>query len=126
MILLAFGCLVIGSLFILAGWFRQGWKHRSPPSFYNAALVMAIGMDVHALGFALQLGGRIQQILLDGEGFETASPVYWLGVVLILTGKSLFVWLAALGEGRSYSKPFLFSYWACLVAWSAFSFWWYL
>jgi hypothetical protein len=126
MILMTFGWLTIGSLFILAGWFRQGWRHRYPVSFYNAALVMTVGMDIHALGFALQLTGRIQQILFDGAGFETASPIYWLGMALIFTGKTLFVWLAALGEGRSYSKLFIWSYWAALAAWAAFSAWWYL
>ena len=126
MILLAFGWLIIGSVFILGGWFRQGWRHRHPPSFYNAGLVMAVGMDLHSLGFALQLGGRIQQILLDGAEFDTASPVYWIGTAGILAGKSFFVWLAALGEGRQYSKPFLFSYLASLAAWAAFSAWWYV
>jgi hypothetical protein len=87
---------------------------------------MAVGMDMHALGFALQLGGRIQQILFDGAAFATESPVYWLGMALVFAGKSFFVWLAALGEGRSYSKPFIWSYWACLAAWSAFCAWWYL
>lgn len=125
MILMTFGWLAIGSIFILAGWLRHGWKHRHPPSFYNAGLVMAVGMDLHALGFALQLSGRIQQILVDGRAFETVSPIYWIGMAMILSGKSFFVWLAALGEGRTYSKPFLWSYWASLAAWAVFSIWWY-
>lgn len=126
MILLAFGCLLIASAFIVVGWFRQGWRQRYPVSFYNAGLCMALGMDLAALGFVLTLGGRLQQILVDGMDFATESPVYWLGTAMILAGKTFFVWLAALGEGRSYSKPFIWSYWACLSAWAAFSVWWYL
>ena len=126
MILLAFGSLLIASAFIVVGWFRQGWKQRAPRSLYNAGLCMALGMDLTALGFVFMLGGRLQQILLHNAAFGTESPVYWLGVAMILTGKTFFVWLAALGEGRTYSKPFIWSYWACLAAWAAFSGWWYL
>lgn len=126
MILLAFGWLLIGSAFIVIGWFRHGWRHRYPPSFYNAALCMAIGMDLVSAGFMMQLGGRIQQILIGGESFATHSPIYWIGTVFMIIGKSLFVWLAALKEGRAYSKPFLWSYWAFLAAWAAFTAWWYL
>lgn len=125
MILLTFGFMLIGSLFILAGWFRQGWRHRYPVSFYNAGLCMAVGMDMHSIGMMMQLSGRIQQIIIDSETFATESPVYWIGMILVIAAKTFFVWLAALGEGRTYSKPFIWSYWACLAAWAVFSFWWY-
>lgn len=95
-------------------------------SRFNAGLIMAVGMDLHALGFMLTFGGRIHEILFLGADFDTTSPFYWFGTVMIFTAKTLFVWLAALGEGRSYSKPFIWSYWAALAAWAAFSTWWYL
>ena len=126
MILLTFGWLIIGSAFIFCGWFREGWRHRIPLSVYNAGLVMAVGMDLHALGFALQLSGRIDQILSHGETFATESPIYWLGMAMVFTAKTFFVWIAALGEGRSYSRWFVWSYWFCIAAWAAFTLWWYL
>lgn len=126
MILLAFGSLLIASAFIVVGWFRQGWRHRLPVSIYNAGLCMALGMDLTAMGFVLMLGGRVQQILLDRSDFGTESPFYWLGIGMLFAGKTFFVWLAALGEGRSYSKSYLFAYWSALAAWAAFCVWWYV
>lgn len=126
MILLTFGWLAIGSMFILAGWFRHGWRHRHPLSFYNAALCMAVGMDLVSIGFAMQISGRVVQILFTDISLAIENPVYWLGMALMLAGKTFFVWIAALGEGRTYSKPFIWSYWLSLAAWGAFSAWWYL
>lgn len=126
MILLAFGSLMIASAFIILGWFREGWRQRYPASLYNAGLCMSLGMDLTAGGFVLMLGGRVQQILLNTANLATESPIYWVGVAMLFTGKTFFVWLAALGEGRTYSKKFIWSYWACLAAWAAFSMWWYL
>lgn len=119
MILLVFGWMLIGSVFILGGWFRQGWRERYPVSIYNAALMMALGMDLHALGFTLQLYGRIEQIMIDGASFYTDDPIYWAGSAMIIAGKTFFVWVASLGSGRSYSKKFIWSYWACITAWGA-------
>lgn len=125
MILFAFGCIGIGSLFIFIGFVRQAWLYRVPSNVYNAALCMAIGMDLAALGMILQLGGRIYEIMFEAKDFDTLSPVYWLGVVMLFAGKTFFVWVAAMGEGRKYSKPFIWSYWAFLAAWAAFVIWWH-
>lgn len=126
MILLVFGLLTIASLFIVAGWFREGWRQRVPATVYNAALVMAVGMDLTAIGFAMQLSGRIWQIMVEGASFATDSPFYWIGTVAILAGKTCFVWIAALGEGRSYSRKFWWSYWLSMGAWCGFTILWYL
>lgn len=125
MILLAFGWMLIGSVFIVGGWFRQGWRYRFPATQYNAALVLAVGMDLHALGFAMQLYGRIEQILFDGATFDSDDPIYWLGTLGILAGKTAFVWVAALKKGRDYSRPFVYSYGGCLAAWAVFVAWWH-
>ena len=126
MILLAFGWLLIGCAYIFFGWLSEALKHTKRLSPFNAALVMAVCMNLLALGFILMFGGRIEQMLVDGSEFATESPVYWFGTVLIFFSKSGFVWLAALGEGREWSKPFVFSYLACLLAWAGFVTWWYL
>ncbi|MDG6079740.1 hypothetical protein E3U23_11125 [Erythrobacter litoralis] len=117
MILFIFGCMVLGSIFIVAGYTMPGWRRRFPLSIYNAGLAMALGMDLHALGMILQLYGRIEQMVGDGATFATDDPVYFVGSVMIIAGKSLFVWVAALGEGRTYSRPFWWSYWALLAVW---------
>lgn len=125
MILLVFGWMLVGSIYITAGWFRAGWRHRLPLSVYNAALMLALGMDLHALGMALTTYGRLEQILRDGASFGTDDPVYWFGAGMVIAGKTFFVWVASLGEGRTYSRKFWWSYWASLAAWMAFSMWWY-
>ncbi|MBX7496749.1 hypothetical protein K3172_12860 [Qipengyuania sp. 6B39] len=126
MILLAFGWLLIGCAFIFAGWLAQAFEQGGERSLFNAGFVMAVCMDLHSLGFMLTFGGRIQQMLFDGATFATVSPVYWFGTGLIFLAKTGFVWLAALGEGRDWSKLFVFSYFFCLLAWAAFVMWWYV
>ena len=123
-ILLVFGWLTIGSIFIIGGWFRQGWRKRIPYSFHNAVLVLALALEFHAAGYALQLQGRIREILFDGKNFATDDAGFWIGTLFILTGKTLFVWVAALGPGRTYSKPYVGAYWASLLAWAIFTAWW--
>lgn len=125
MILLFFGLTLIGSAFILGAWWRQGWRNRLPVSIYNAALFLAIGMDLHAAGIVLTHGGRIWQILADGAVFATESWVYGTGAVLILAGKTIFVWIASMGEGETYSRRLWWSYWGAVAAWTAFTWSWY-
>lgn len=125
MILLVFGWLLIGCAFILVGWVPETGRHASPLSRFNAPFLMAVFMDLHALGFILTFGGRIGQILFDGASFDTESPIYWAGTAMILAAKTGFIWVASLGEGRKWSKPLMFSYFACLLAWAGFTGWWY-
>lgn len=126
MILLVFGWMLIASAFILIGWFNEGYKHRFPVTVYNAALMMSVGMDLHALGFMLQLGSRINQILFHGMSFDTDDVVYWVGVGSILIGKTMFVWVSAMGNGKRYSKKIMVSYWALIAAWAGFCYYWFL
>ena len=114
---LLFGLMLIGSLFIFLGWLTCAVQERECWSRWNAALVMAIGIDVHAVGFALTLYGRLEQIFVDGRSFATEDPAYYLGAVLIIAGKTAFVWVAALGEGEEYSKTFWWSYVGAMLAW---------
>ena len=120
MMLLIFGLMLIGSVYILAGWFRQGWRRRFPLSIYNAALAMALGMDLHAIGMMMTLYGRLEQILVDGHSFASDDPIYFIGASLVIAGKSLFVWVASMGEGQTYSRKFWWSYWTLLASWSLF------
>lgn len=116
-ILLIFGWMLIGSAFIILGWARPGWRRRYPLSIYNAALMMSLGMDTHAAGWIFTTYGRMEQILRDGASFATDDPLYYAGAALVLIGKSLFVWVAALGEGRTYRRPFWFAYLAVMAGW---------
>mgnify|MGYP003665941152 CR=1 FL=1 len=117
--LLIFGWMLIGSAFIVAGWVRQAWRYRRPVSAYNAALVLSVGLDLLALGMALQLYSRIGQIL-EGAQLASNDPLYFIGAALVMAGKTAFVWIAALKDGRRYSAPFWWSYWAAIAAWSLF------
>lgn len=126
MIVLLFGWLVIGSAWVLTGWFLEAVRHSHTLSRFNAPLVLAVAMDLHALGFALQLSGRLEQVLHDGANFDTAAPIYWVGISMLFVAKTLFVWVAALREGRNYSLALIWSYWLALVAWGGFSLWWTL
>ncbi|WP_375291811.1 hypothetical protein [Qipengyuania sp.] len=117
MILLLFGWMLIGSAFIGLGWSRSGWRARFPLSIFNAALVMSVGIDLVALGYGFTLFGRIEQILRDGQSFAIQNPFYFLGAVMVIAGKSALVWVAAMGEGRTYRRPFWFAYLAALASW---------
>ena len=125
MILLGFGWLIIASLFVIYGWFRSGWEQRVPATIFNAGLVMAIGMDLTAAGFALMLGPRIVQVLLQTSTLAIDNPVYWIGLSMVMIGKSCFVWIAALGADRDWSRGLVFTYAASLIAWVVFTMWWY-
>ena len=118
---LIFGWMLIGSAFILLGWGMSFWRHRKPASIWNAAALMAAGMDLHAIGMVMTLYGRLEQILSDGRSFATEDPVYFIGSVLVIAGKSLFVWVAALREGRTYSHTIWWSYVACMALWLLFA-----
>ena len=125
MILLIFGCMVLGSVYILLGYTLPGLRRRYPVSIYNAGLMMAAGLDVHAFGWILTLYGRIEQMVADGSNFATSDPVYFAGTLLVLIGKSLLIWVAALGEGRTYSRLYWWSYWALMALW-ILAFWSFL
>lgn len=117
-IALIFGWMLIGSLFILIGWGLAAWRHRHPVNIWNAGLLMALGMDLHSIGMIMQLYGRLEQMLVDGASFATDDPIFFGGALLVVSGKSLFVWVAALREGRSFSRRLWCSYWLAMLAWA--------
>lgn len=124
MTLWIFGLMVLGSVFIVGAWGRQAYKHRHPLSHYNAALLLAVGFDLHAVGTAVQTGVRVYDVF-SGLVFGTELPsIYLAGSLLVIAGKSLFVWIAALKEGRDYSRGLWWSYVSLCAAWSGFAATW--
>lgn len=113
-----FGWMLIGSAFILAGWGLTAWRHRRPLNIWNAGLMMALGMDLHTAGMLMTLYSRIDQMLVDGVSFATDNWLFFAGSVLIIAGKSLFVWVAALREGRTFSRNFWWAYWVAMLLWA--------
>jgi len=115
-----FGLITLGSFFIVGSWTNQIWKHRSPPSIFNAALMMAVALDVHAIGMGVQ-GSAVISFLLEEPGQERLkTPFFYFGCILIIFAKSLFVWIASLYEGKNYSQKLWWSYITSMVCWSIF------
>lgn len=126
MMLWVFGMIFLGSFWIIGAWGRQAWLHREPLSFYNATLCLALGMDIAAIGWSALMSVRVVDIL-HGAVFPTEGPViYYAGNALVIIGKSLVVWVAALHSGREYSKVLWWSYVWTSAAWTWFCILWSL
>ena len=124
MIFWIFGMMMIGSAFLIAGFAREGWRNRVPPSVWNAALVMAIGFELHAIGTALQTGVRVIDVI-GGAAFPTSLPIpYFAGSALVVLAKSFFVWLVALQPGRKHSRTLWRSYLLTMAGWTGFVAFW--
>lgn len=115
-----FGLITLGSFFIVGSWTTQIWKHRKPASIFNAALMMAVALDVHAIGMGMQGSAVISFILQDPGHGRLRTPFFYFGCILIIFAKSLFVWIASLYEGKHYSQKLWWSYITSLVCWTIF------
>ena len=120
MILWFFGAYLLSSLFILGSFMKIAWAHRRPFSVFNATLMLAFFLDLHALAFALTSVMRINDIwsgrALDSESALTLVFLY----ALLLAAKMGLVWVAALEGGRKYDKRIWWGFWASLVGWTLF------
>ena len=59
MIFWLFGAVALASTFIIGGWSITAWRHRRPPSVWNSALLLAVAIDVGAVGVASLFGLRL-------------------------------------------------------------------
>lgn len=122
MMLWYFGLMLIGSAFIVGAWTAQLFKYRKPFTYWNAALVLAIGFDMQSIGMTLQAGVRIGDLFTNGGRFLPNAPlVYWTGGALVLLAKTAFVWVAVMRVGHNYAKKTWLTYWVCVTAWSVFA-----
>jgi hypothetical protein len=77
-----------------------------------------VGIELHAIGMTGQTGIRILD-MLDGFLLPTHYPVaFGFFSALVIGGKTCFVWLVAMRDGRSFRRWYWFSYWATLLGWT--------
>jgi len=122
MMFFAFGEFCIGAAFLAWAWGEQVWHHRSPLSFWNAPMLLALGLGGLLTGFMILLGVRVTD-LIAGIPLPTARPLlYGLGWALVIPAQAVLVWVAALREGKNYSQGLWLSYLACSFAWALYCF----
>ena len=110
---------MVGAAWVIGGAAVLTWRHRSALTWWNAALVLALGIELHAVGMTGQTGIRILD-LLEGAVLPTHYPVafgFFSGLVIV--GKTCFVWLVAMRDGRDFRRWYWFSYWAAMLGWTA-------
>ena len=113
------GAIALSSAFIVAGWARAAWQHREPLSTWNAALMLAIGIDIGAISFAVIMGLRTWQLLTGALPPAFWNPWMMAGLSSLLLSKIILVWVASIERGRRHSWLWPF-YWAIMAAWSLF------
>lgn len=125
MMLWIFGVMMVGSIFIAFGWLSVWRRYRNPWSVWNAALMLSLGFDLHSIGMAVTTGVRIFDVFA-GRNFATETPLVYFGAgALVVAGKTLFVWVAAMGEGREYNRLYWYGYLAAVLAWTCFCTWYW-
>lgn len=118
MIFWLFGLIFIGAAWVIGGAAALAWKHRGRLTWWNAALVLALGIELHAIGMTGQTGIRLLD-MTEGLLFPTHYPIaFGFFTALLLLGKTCFVWLIAMRDGRTFRRVYWASYWLALLGWT--------
>lgn len=114
-----FGSIAISSLFVVWGWSVAAWLRREPLSHWNAALMLALAVDVGAIALFAASGVRASQLLAGDPTSAFFSG--WMVIALsgLFASKGLLVWVACIRKGRQvlWLWPV---YLASLLLWAGF------
>jgi hypothetical protein len=114
---------MLAAAWVIGGAATVAWRHRGHLSWWNAALVLAVGIEFQAIGMTGQTGIRLLD-MFNGLMFPTRDPIaFGFFSALVILGKTCFVWLVAMREGRDFRCLYWFSYWSAVIGWTMFAIW---
>ena len=82
-------------------------------------MMLAIGIDIGAISFAVIMGLRTWQLLTGELPRAFWSPWMVASLSSLLLSKVMLVWVASIVKGRRHSWLWP-AYWAVMVAWLLF------
>ena len=120
MILWLFGAVALSSAFIIGGWTIAAWQHRHPLSVWNMALMLAIALDIGAVGLTWGGGLRAWDILHNRDIAGSYEDGLAIGLAAGLVSKIVLIWVASVRKGPWRYTALWPTYWITLGLWSVF------
>ena len=120
MILWLFGAVALASAFIIGGWSITAWRHRLPPSVWNSALLLAVAIDVGAIGVASLFGLRAADLYNGANIIGSYGEWITASLALILASKITLIWIASIRSNPRRFTALWPLYWLALGLWTIF------
>ena len=96
MILWLFGAVALASAFIIGGWTVTAWHHRRPPSVWNSGLLLAVAIDIGAVGVSSLFGLRVADLYNGADIIGSYGGWVTISLSLMLVSKVTLIWIASI------------------------------
>ena len=120
MILWLFGAVALSSAFIIGGWTLTIWLHRRPLSVWNTGLLLAIALDLGALGVSSLFGLRVADLVNGANIIGSYGRWITVSLAIMLASKITLIWIASIRRNPQRFTALWPTYWIVLGLWTAY------